>query len=65
MLPQTNDVHPYKGDIEQISKGYDVLVDEIFDDDVVLVAFVGKMLLVFCEFFGHRTENLLVEYVGD
>lgn len=63
LLSQTYNVHPNKGDVEEIGEGDDKFVDEKFYDDTVLVSTVGEVLLVFCELFSERTINLLIEDV--
>ena len=49
---------------EQIVKGFDVFIDEVFDNYVVFVTLVGEVLLIFSEFLGHRSEYLLIENVN-
>jgi hypothetical protein len=64
LLPESDDVQPHEGDVEQVGEGDDELVDEELDDDVVLVALVGEVLLVLGELLDERAVDGLVEDVG-
>ncbi len=64
LLPQADDVHADKCNVEEISEGDDELIDEKFDDDAVLVGVVAEVLLVFGEPFGEWAVDLLVKHVG-